>query len=197
MVLVRVGYDERLDLVNLLLNRTKVRENQVHAWLTGGREKHTTVDDEHLILVLKDGHVSTDLGNTAQGIDTQRVLLLLRRLRQTLGQIRALHGLRYIATAAVVVAIAVVTTTVVVIAVVVVVVAAAAATTAATGTTRTGTTVAVVRASRLLRGCTGSSRFLRRLENRRSRLIRGGLGLRRRTRLTGHLAGTVTGFSHS
>ena len=220
VVLVRVGNDEGLDLVDLLLNRAEVRQDEVHAWLARGWEEHTTVDDDEVIAVLEDGHITADLRDTAQSVNAQGVLRLLRWLRQALGQIRALHRLGHVAAATVIAAAAltVLSVAVAVLAAVVIVstvVIAIAVSTTATAAAATGTGATVVAATFvvvvgrillariilvalsgiILRGIARVSCWG--LENWRSRLVGGGFVFRRWARLAGHLAGTVTGFIHS
>ena len=224
VVLVRVSNDEGLDLVDFLLNRAKVRQDEVHAWLTRGWEEHATVDDDEVITVLEDGHITADLRNTAQSVNTQGILRLLRWLRQALGQIRALHRLGHVAAATVIaaaaltvavlsVAVAVLAAVVIVSTVVIAIAIAVATTATAAAATGTGATVVaatfVVVVGRILlariilialsgiilRGIARVSCWG--LENWRSRLVGGGFVFRRWARLAGHLAGTVTGFIHS
>ena len=145
VVLVAVGDDQSVHAVPLALQVAEVRQDQVHARLTGAREQHTTVDDQQAAFVLKDRHVAADLGDTAQRDDTQAALRLLRRLRQALRQVRALHGLQCAlatVTTATLAAAVVVAITAVVATVVAAVVAVAAAT--ATGTTVTVAVTATV-----------------------------------------------------
>ena len=52
VILVRVSNDEGLDLVDLLLDGAKVRQDKIHARLTGRREEHTAVNDEEVITCL-------------------------------------------------------------------------------------------------------------------------------------------------
>ena len=222
VILVRVGNDEGLDLVDLLLNGAEVRQDEVHAWLTRGWEEHTAVNDDEVVAVLEDGHITADLRDTAQSVNAQGVLRLLRWLRQALGQIRALHRLGHVAAATVITAaaltVAVLSVAVAVLAAVVIVstvVIAIAVATTATAAAATGTGATVVAATFvvvvgrillariilialsgiILRGIARVSCWG--LENWRSRLVGGGFVFRRWARLAGHLAGTVTGFIHS
>ena len=45
MVFVCVGNDQRFDLVELVLDWTEVRQDEVNARFPGGWEKHATVND--------------------------------------------------------------------------------------------------------------------------------------------------------
>ena len=220
VILVRVGNDEGLDLVDLLLNGAEVRQDEVDAWLTRGWEEHTAVNDDEVVAVLEDGHITADLRDTAQRVNAQGILRLLRWLWQALGQIRALHRLGHVAAATVIAAAAltVLSVAVAVLAAVVivstVVIAIAVATTAtAAAATGTGATVVAAAISVVVRGIllariifVALSGIILRgiacvscwgLENWRSRLVGGGFVFRRWARLAGHLAGTVTGFIHS
>ena len=227
VVFVGVGDHEGLDLVDLFFNRPEVRQDEVHARLARRWEEHAAVNDEQLIAVLKNGHVAADFRNSAQSVDAQGIFRLLRRFRQALGQIRALHRLRHIAAAAVVVAatafaiavLSVATIVVLVIATVVIAtlaiaavvmslamgISAVSATATAAGTRATSVVIAIVLvigrvvvARVALVFVSGSAGVIGRgLKYGRSRLVGGGLSFRRWTRLAGDLAGTVTGFSHS
>lgn len=155
VILVCVGDNQGFNLVNFVLDWPKVRQNQVDAWLAGGWEEHTTVDNQQLAVIFKDGHVAANFRNAAQCVNTQRAVSLLWWLWQTLGQIRTLHGLRNVATVVVVstttvVAATLVATALVIVAALVVlavvltiVVLAIAATATTAGTTGTGATVVV------------------------------------------------------
>ena len=163
VVLVCVGDNQGFNLVDLVLDWAEVRQNQVDAWLAGGWEEHTTVNDQQLAVVFKDGHVAADFRNAAQRVDTQGAVSLLWWLWQTLGQIRTLHGLRNVAAVVVVstttvvaatlvaTALVIVAALVVLAAILTIVILAIAATATTAGTTRAGTTV-VVAALVIVRG---------------------------------------------
>ena len=69
VVLVAVGEDQGLDLVEPVPDRLEVREDQVDAGMVVLGEQHAAVDDEQAAVVLEDGHVATDLAEPAQRDD--------------------------------------------------------------------------------------------------------------------------------
>lgn len=74
MVLVAVREDDRLDVVHPVRDVLEVREDQVDPGLGVLGEQHAAVDDEKSAVVLEDGHVATDLAETAEGDDPQAAL---------------------------------------------------------------------------------------------------------------------------
>jgi hypothetical protein len=71
VVLVGVGEDERVDVVQPVPDRGEVREDQVDARLMVLREQDAAVDEQQPPLVLEDGHVPADLAETAEGDDPE------------------------------------------------------------------------------------------------------------------------------
>ena len=71
VVLVAVGEDERLDLVEPVPDRSEVGEDQVDARVAVLREEDPAVDDEQAAVVLEDGHVAADLAQPAERDDPQ------------------------------------------------------------------------------------------------------------------------------
>ena len=61
VVLVAVGEDDRLDLVEPAVEVLEVGEDQVDPGVVVLREEHAAVDDQQAALGLEDGHVATDL----------------------------------------------------------------------------------------------------------------------------------------
>ena len=74
VVLVPVGQDDRLDLVQPVPDPGEVRQDHVDAGLGLLREQHAAVDDEQPPGVLEDRHVAADLTQAAEGHDAQRPL---------------------------------------------------------------------------------------------------------------------------
>ncbi len=66
VVFVTVREHDADDVVEALLDRLEVGQDQVDARLVLLGEQHAAVDDEQLALVLEDGHVAADLAETAR-----------------------------------------------------------------------------------------------------------------------------------
>ena len=66
VVLVAVGEDERLDVVEPVPDRLEVGEDQVDARVVLLGEEHAAVDDEQAAVVLEDRHVAADLAEAAE-----------------------------------------------------------------------------------------------------------------------------------
>ncbi len=81
VVLVAVGQDHRLHLVEPVPDGVEVREDQVDARVVVLGKQHSAVDDEQAPVVLEDGHVPTDLAEPAERGDPQTPVrqLLWRR----------------------------------------------------------------------------------------------------------------------
>ena len=79
VVLVAVGEHQRLDVVEPVPDRVEVGEDQVDAGLVVLGEQHAAVDDQQPAVVLEDGHVATDLAETAERDDPQAPLRQLGR----------------------------------------------------------------------------------------------------------------------
>ena len=79
VVLVAVGQHQRLDVVEPVPDGVEVREDQVDAGVVLLGEEHAAVDDQQPPVVLEDGHVATDLAQTAERDDAQAALLQPRR----------------------------------------------------------------------------------------------------------------------
>ena len=71
MVLVAVRQDDRNDVVEAVPDVAEVGQDQIDSGLLGLGEQHAAVDDQQLPVVLEDGHVATDLAETAEGHDAQ------------------------------------------------------------------------------------------------------------------------------
>ena len=69
VVLVAVGEDHRLHVVEPVLDVVEVRQDQVDAGVVVVGEQHAAVDDEQLAAVLDDGHVAADLAEAAERDD--------------------------------------------------------------------------------------------------------------------------------
>ena len=69
VVLVAVGEDQRLDLVEAVPDRVEVGEDQVDAGVVLLGEEDAAVDDQQPTVVLEDGHVATDLAEPAERVD--------------------------------------------------------------------------------------------------------------------------------
>ncbi len=74
VVLVAVGEDQRLDLVEAVPDRAPVGEDQVDAGLVVLGEQHAAVDDQQPAVVLEDGHVAADLAEAAERDDPEAPL---------------------------------------------------------------------------------------------------------------------------
>ena len=79
VVLVRMREDDRLDLVQPVLDRGEVRQDQVNPGLIRLGEEHAAVHDEQAPGALKDRHVAADLAEPAQRDDAQAVRFERRR----------------------------------------------------------------------------------------------------------------------
>ena len=88
MVLVAVGEDDRLDVVELVAEIGEVRQDEIDPEHLGGREHQPRVDDHDLAAVLDHGHVLADLAEPAERQDPQ--LAALTRPRRG----RAVRGRR-------------------------------------------------------------------------------------------------------
>ncbi len=75
VVLVTVGEDHGLDVVETVLDVAEVGQDQVDAGLVVLGEQHAAVDDEQAAPVLQDGHVATHLAEPSQGDDAQGVIV--------------------------------------------------------------------------------------------------------------------------
>ena len=71
VVLVPVGEDDGVDVVEPVLDRPEVGQDQVDAGLLGLGEQHAAVDDQQPAVELEDGHVAADLAEPAQRHDPQ------------------------------------------------------------------------------------------------------------------------------
>ena len=74
VVLVPVGEDQRLDVVEPITDRVEVGEDQVDARVVLLGEEHAAVDDQQPAVVLEDGHVAADLAEATEGDDPQSSL---------------------------------------------------------------------------------------------------------------------------
>ncbi len=72
VILVRVGEDHRLDVVEPAVQRGEVGQDQVHAGLVRLGEQHPAVHDQQAALVLEHGHVPADFAQAAKAHDAQR-----------------------------------------------------------------------------------------------------------------------------
>ena len=79
VVLVPVGEDDGLDVVEPVLDEAEVGQDQVDAGLLGLGEQHAAVDDQQPAGVLEDGHVAADLAEPAERHDPQAALGQRRR----------------------------------------------------------------------------------------------------------------------
>ena len=71
VVLVRMGQDDRVDLVQPRPHIVEVGQDQVYARLIRLGEEDAAVDDEQPPGVFEHRHVAADLAKTAEGDDTQ------------------------------------------------------------------------------------------------------------------------------
>ena len=74
VVLVAVREDDRIDVVEPILDGGEVREDEVDARLGLLGEEHAAVHDEEPPGVLEDGHVAADLAEAAERDDAHRAL---------------------------------------------------------------------------------------------------------------------------
>ena len=74
VVLVAVGEDDALDVVEAVPDGREVRQDQVDAGLLLLGEEHAAVDDQQAAAVLEDGHVAADLAEAAERGDPQAAL---------------------------------------------------------------------------------------------------------------------------
>ena len=79
VVLVPVGEDDGLDVVEPVLDHPEVGQDQVDAGLLGLGEQHAAVDDQQPAVELEDGHVAADLAQAAERHDPQAALGQRRR----------------------------------------------------------------------------------------------------------------------
>ncbi len=73
VILMRVREDDRLDVVQPVLDRGEIRQDQVDPWLIRLGEQHAAVHDEQPPGVLEDRHVPADLTQAAKRHDAQAV----------------------------------------------------------------------------------------------------------------------------
>ena len=66
VVLVTVRQYHRLDVGHAVLDVPEVGQDEVDARLLVLGEQDATVDDQHLALMLEDGHVATDFADSAE-----------------------------------------------------------------------------------------------------------------------------------
>ena len=71
VVLVAVGEDDRVDVVQARADVVEVRQDQVDAGLVVLGEQHAAVDDEQPAGVLEDRHVAADLAEAAERDDAE------------------------------------------------------------------------------------------------------------------------------
>ncbi len=71
VVLVRVGQHQCLDIVETILDETKVGQDQVDARLVVAGEEHPAVDDQQPAEMLENRHVAADFADAAQRCDPQ------------------------------------------------------------------------------------------------------------------------------
>ena len=71
VVLVAVREHDADDVVEPVLDRLEVGQDQVDAGLVLLGEQHAAVDDEELAAVLEDGHVAADLAEAAERGDAE------------------------------------------------------------------------------------------------------------------------------
>ena len=72
VILVRVGENQRLDVVEAVFDMADIGQDQVDARLVMPGEQHSTVDDEQPAQMLENGHIAADFTDAAQRGDTQR-----------------------------------------------------------------------------------------------------------------------------
>jgi hypothetical protein len=71
VILVRMGQNKCLDIVETVLNMADVGQDEVDAGLVVTREQHAAVDDKQPTEVLKNRHIATDFADTTQCGDAQ------------------------------------------------------------------------------------------------------------------------------
>ena len=75
MVFVTVSDNDAADFVSILLNVSKIRENNVNARHIAVRESKTAVHDEHIVCTLEKGHILADFVKTAERDNAERSFL--------------------------------------------------------------------------------------------------------------------------
>jgi hypothetical protein len=66
-----MGQHDGLDVIESVPNRLEVRKDQVDTGLRLVGEQHPAVDHQQLASVLQDGHVATNLAQTAERDNTK------------------------------------------------------------------------------------------------------------------------------
>ena len=66
MVFVSVGQHDREHVIHAITDVAEVRQNHVDARLGLFGKQHTAVDDEQFAVDFEDGHVATDLADSAE-----------------------------------------------------------------------------------------------------------------------------------
>src|SRR3546814_8567152 len=79
VVLVAVGQDQCLDLVEPVPDRVEVGQDQIDAGVVVLGEEDATVHQQQAVVVLEDRHVAADLAEAAQRDDPQSTLRQLAR----------------------------------------------------------------------------------------------------------------------
>ena len=72
MVFVRVGEDQRLDVLEPVLDVPEVGQDEVDTGLVVAGEEHPAVDDEQSSQMLENRHVAADFTDAAESGDPQR-----------------------------------------------------------------------------------------------------------------------------
>ena len=101
MILMPMRQHQSIHLIQLALDITEIRQNQIHPRLLLLRKQHPAVDQQNMGIVLDHIHITADLTQTTQRNNTHGTLAILRRSHQTLlslsssdqsGSLHALSG---------------------------------------------------------------------------------------------------------
>ena len=84
MVLMPVGQNQGIHLVQLVLDVAEVRQNQVHTRLLLLGEEHAAVNQQNVAVVLDHIHVAADFAQATQGNDAHGALAVLGGRHQML-----------------------------------------------------------------------------------------------------------------
>ena len=101
MILMPMRQHQSIHLIQLALDITEIRQNQIHPRLLLLRKQHPAVNQQNMAIVLDHIHITADLTQTTQRNNTHGTLAILRRSHQTLlslsssdqsGSLHALSG---------------------------------------------------------------------------------------------------------
>ena len=69
MILVSMSQDERLDLVAMLFDVGQIRNRDINAEQIFVGKHNSAIDDDHLTVITKDGHIHAELAEPAERDD--------------------------------------------------------------------------------------------------------------------------------